>query len=73
MWGRLGKIALSLPFLIVAGLFGLYLAFGFFLVDPLAKKRCPGSVKTSLQAADGATGQVNSRSPRSPVRPKLAE
>ncbi|OJW86973.1 DUF748 domain-containing protein [Thiobacillus sp. 65-1402] len=41
MWGRLGKIALSLPFLIVAGLFGLYLAFGFFLVDPLAKKLLP--------------------------------
>ena len=34
MWGRIAKIALSLPFLIVAGLFGLYLVFGFFLVNP---------------------------------------
>jgi hypothetical protein len=41
MWGRLAKIALSLPVLIVAGLFGLYLIFGFFLVDPLAKKLLP--------------------------------
>ncbi|WP_296755723.1 DUF748 domain-containing protein [Thiobacillus sp.] len=41
MWGRIVKIALSLPFLIVAGLFGLYLVFGFFLVDPLAKKLLP--------------------------------
>ncbi len=41
MWGRLAKIALSLPVLIVTGLFGLYLVFGFFLVDPLAKKLLP--------------------------------
>ncbi len=41
MWGRIVKIALSLPFLIVAGLYALYLAFGFFLVDPLAQKLLP--------------------------------
>lgn len=41
MWGRIVKIALSLPFLIAAGLFGLYLVFGFFLVDPLAQKLLP--------------------------------
>jgi uncharacterized protein involved in outer membrane biogenesis len=41
MWGRVVKIALSLPFLIVAGLFGLYLVFGFFLVNPLAQKLLP--------------------------------
>ena len=41
MWGRIVKIALSLPFLIVAGLFGLYLIFGFFLVNPLAQKLLP--------------------------------
>jgi len=41
MWGRVVKFALSLPFLIVAGLFALYLVFGFFLVDPLAKKLLP--------------------------------
>lgn len=41
MWGRVAKIALSLPFLIVAGLFGLYLVFGFFLVNPLAQKLLP--------------------------------
>jgi uncharacterized protein involved in outer membrane biogenesis len=41
MWGRVVKIALSLPSLIVAGLFALYLAFGFFLVNPLAQKLLP--------------------------------
>jgi uncharacterized protein involved in outer membrane biogenesis len=41
MWGRTVKIVLSLPFLIVAGLFGFYLLFGYFLVDPLAKKILP--------------------------------
>src|SRR5512141_156427 len=41
MWGRGVKIALSLPFLVVAGLFGLYLVFGFFLVNPLAQKLLP--------------------------------
>ncbi|AAZ98099.1 conserved hypothetical protein [Thiobacillus denitrificans ATCC 25259] len=38
---RLRKIALSLPTLIVAGLFVLYLVTGFFLVDPLAQKLLP--------------------------------
>jgi uncharacterized protein involved in outer membrane biogenesis len=41
MRGRIVKVALSLPVLIVAGLFGLYLIFGFFLVDPLAQKLLP--------------------------------
>lgn len=41
MWRRVVKIALSLPFLIVAGVFGLYLVFGFFLVNPLAQKLLP--------------------------------
>jgi uncharacterized protein involved in outer membrane biogenesis len=41
MWSRVVKIALSLPFLIVAGVFGLYLVFGFFLVNPLAQKLLP--------------------------------
>ena len=41
MWGRVAKIALSLPFLIAAGLFGVYLAFGFLLVNPLASKLLP--------------------------------
>lgn len=41
MWGRVTKIILSLPFLIAAGLFGLYLVFGFFLVNPLAQKLLP--------------------------------
>ncbi len=41
MWGRITKITLSLPFLIVAGLFGMYLVFGFFLVNPLAQKLLP--------------------------------
>lgn len=41
MLARLTKILLSLPFLIVAGIFGAYLVFGFFLVDPVAKKLLP--------------------------------
>jgi uncharacterized protein involved in outer membrane biogenesis len=41
MWGRIVKIALSLPFLIAAGLFGAYVAFGFLLVNPLAQKLLP--------------------------------
>ncbi|MFN3543963.1 MAG: DUF748 domain-containing protein [Thiobacillus sp.] len=41
MWGRVVKIAFSLPFLVAAGLFGLYLVFGFFLVNPLAQKLLP--------------------------------
>lgn len=41
MWGRVARIALSLPFLTAAGLFGLYLVFGFFLVNPLAQKLLP--------------------------------
>ncbi|HEY9100165.1 MAG TPA: DUF748 domain-containing protein [Thiobacillus sp.] len=41
MGGKVARIAFSLPVLICAGLFGLYLVFGFFLVDPLAKKLLP--------------------------------
>ncbi len=41
MWGRVVKAASSRPFLIAAGLFGLYLVFGFFLVNPLAQKLLP--------------------------------
>lgn len=41
MWSRIAKIALSLPFMIAAGVFGLYLVFGFFLVNPLAQKMLP--------------------------------
>jgi hypothetical protein len=41
MWGRAKKILLSLPFLILAGLYVLYLVFGFFLVNPLAQRLLP--------------------------------
>jgi len=41
MWRRAARIVLSLPFTIVTGLFGFYLVFGFFLVNPLAKKLLP--------------------------------
>jgi len=37
----IARIVLSLPFLIVAGVFGLYLVSGFFLVNPLAQKILP--------------------------------
>ena len=42
MWSRLAKFALSLPVLIVAGLYAVYVLFGFFLVNPLAQKLLPG-------------------------------
>lgn len=45
---RILKILLSLPFLIGAGLFGAYLLFGFFLVDPLAQKLLPWLGKEKL-------------------------
>ena len=48
MWGRVTRIVVSLPFLIVAGLFGLYLLFGFFLVNPLAQKLLPWVGETKL-------------------------
>ncbi len=48
MWGRATRIVLSLPFIIVAGLFGLYLVFGFFLVNPLAQKLLPWVGETKL-------------------------
>lgn len=41
MWRRMRKMALSLPVLVPAGLFALYLLAGFFLVDPLAQKLLP--------------------------------
>ena len=45
---RILKVASSLPFLIVAGLFCLYLICGFFLVDPLAQKLLPWVGETKL-------------------------
>lgn len=41
MWARIVKIASSLPFLIGAGVFAAYVAFGFLLVNPLAQKLLP--------------------------------
>ena len=41
MFARLSKLVLSLPFLIAAGLFVFYVIFGFFLVNPVAKKLLP--------------------------------
>lgn len=48
MLSRIAKVIVSLPFLIVAGLFGLYLFFGFFLVNPLAQKLLPWVGETKL-------------------------
>lgn len=48
MWSRIAKFALSLPFLIAAGLFGLYLVFGFFLVNPMAQKLLPWAGENKL-------------------------
>ena len=41
MPARILKILLSLPVLIAAGVFGVYLLFGFFFVNPLAQKLLP--------------------------------
>ncbi len=57
MWMHIVKIALSLPVLIVAGMFGLYLVFGFFLVNPLAQKLLPWVGETRL-ASQLSTEQV---------------
>lgn len=54
MWGRLVKIALSLPFLVAAGLFGAYLVFGFFLDNPLAQKLLPWIGEEKLASRLGA-------------------
>ena len=48
MRGRATRIFLGLPFIIVAGLFCLYLVFGFFLVNPLAQKLLPWVGETRL-------------------------
>ena len=48
MWGRATRLTLGLPLIIVAGLFGLYLVFGFFLVNPLAQKLLPWVGETKL-------------------------
>lgn len=48
MWSRIVKIGLSLPFLIVAALLGVYLVFGFFLVNPLAQKLLPSIGESKL-------------------------
>lgn len=54
MWGRIARIALSLPFLVAAGLFGAYLVFGFFLVNPLAQKLLPWIGEEKLASRLGA-------------------
>lgn len=41
MRARIARILTSVPFLAAAGAFAAYLAFGFFLVDPLAQKLLP--------------------------------
>ncbi|MCX5832203.1 MAG: DUF748 domain-containing protein [Deltaproteobacteria bacterium] len=48
MWRRAIRIVLSLPFLIVTGLFSIYLVFGFFLINPLAQKLLPWVAETKL-------------------------
>lgn len=42
------KILLSLPFLIVAGLFAFYLLFSYFAVNPLAQRILPWVAETRL-------------------------
>lgn len=55
MWRRIAPIARSLPVLVAAGLFGAYLLFGFFLVDPVARKVLPWAGEKFL--ASGLTAE----------------
>ena len=66
MWGRIVKIALSLPFLIVAGLFGAYLFVGFFLVNPLAQKLLPWVGESKLASQLPRSRSSSIRSPSKP-------
>ena len=54
MPNRVRKIVLSLPVLIAAALFGLYLVAGFFLVNPLAQKLLPWLGEKTLASRLGA-------------------
>lgn len=54
MWRRILHAMLSLPVLIAAGLFGLYLLAGFFLVNPLAQKLLPWAGERVLASRLGA-------------------
>ncbi|OAM52064.1 hypothetical protein A7981_00805 [Methylovorus sp. MM2] len=48
MRNKIIKILVSLPFMIVAGLFAAYLLFGYFAVDPLAKRILPWVAENKL-------------------------
>jgi hypothetical protein len=50
VWSRLRRIALSLPVLIVAGLFILYVALGYLAVGPLAAHYIPGLAQSQLDS-----------------------
>jgi len=52
------KIFLGLPFLICAGLFGVYLLLGYFAVDPLAKRLLPWVAENRL-ASRASVGRVD--------------
>jgi uncharacterized protein involved in outer membrane biogenesis len=54
MWQRFVRVLGSLPVRIAAGLVALYLVFGFFLVDPLARKVLPWVGETYLASRLGA-------------------
>ncbi|MGC9163963.1 MAG: DUF748 domain-containing protein, partial [Thiomonas sp.] len=50
VWTRLRRIALSLPVLIVVGLFVLYLALGYLAVGPLAAHYIPQLAQSQLDS-----------------------
>lgn len=50
VWTRLRRFVLSLPVLIVAGLFALYLALGYFAVGPLAAHYIPKLAQSQLDS-----------------------
>ena len=54
MWQRFVRVVGSLPVRIAAGLFAAYLLFGFFAVDPLARKVLPWVGETYLASRLGA-------------------
>jgi hypothetical protein len=56
-WQRVAKALTATPVVVVAGLFGAYLAFAYFAVDPLAKRLLPWVAETRL-ASRASVGRV---------------
>ena len=58
MWKKTIKILMGLPFLVATGIFIVYLPFGYFAVDPLAKRILPWVAENKL-ASKASVGKVS--------------